>query len=178
MKILFVAFLISHLANAQQRWSEGVAVLSDSQVMVGKISFDHNVLLAKQEDQVTVLPSHKVNSFRFYDVESNINRHFVSLPSYRGIFPTSYFYEVVIWGNTSVIRKQHSIIDHQSKNKDADHFDYYVLFEREMIPFKRFRSKVYPKLISMSFSLENLVNQKKLNPNIPADVIRIVQLSN
>jgi len=179
MKILFAALLISHLANAQHKWNDGVAVLNDSQVIVGKISFNHTVLLAKQEDQVIVLPSHKIYSFRFYDAESNINRHYVSLPSYGSIFRTLYFYEVVVWGKTSVIRKQHNLINHQSKNGEADNFEYYVLLNEEMVPLKKFRSKVYPKLLSAyPFALEDLINQKKLNPNLPADAIRIIQFSN
>jgi len=179
MKILFAALLISHLVNAQYEWSDGVAVLNDSQVMVGKFSFAHDVLLTKEEDRINVLPPHKISSFRFYDAQSNINRHYISLPSWGSLFRTPYFYEVVVWGSTSVIRKKNNLINHQSKNTEAENFEYYVLLDHEIIPLRKFRTKVYPKLLSAcSFNLEDLIARKKWNPNLSSDAIRIIQFSN
>jgi hypothetical protein len=179
MKLIVAALLVVHLVNAQEKWSDGVAVLNNGEVITGKFAYNHDVLLSKAGDHVDVLPSLKVKSFRFYDIQTNVNRHFVSLASSKNLFSTPYFYEVVVWGNTSVVRKQRHIVDYQSKNKEADHFDYFVLINRELIPLRKFRTKVYPRLLFLaSFPLMEWVTQHKLNPNHQADAIRIIQQAN
>lgn len=178
MKTLFVVLMVAQLANAQTKWSDGVVVLKDSHILTGKFSISHDVLLNQDKDQVAVFPSHKVSSIRFYDASLNINRHFVSLSSQSNFFRTSYFYEVVVWGNTSVVRRKHQLVNYQSKNDEAENFDYFILLNKELVPMKKFRSKVYPKLLAGSSYLSDRVAAQNLNPNLAGDAIRIVQLSN
>ncbi len=179
MKLLFAAILITHLVNAQHNWTDGVVVLTDNRVITGAISVAQDVLLMKEgNERVNVFPAYKISSFRFHDSTANINRHYLSLSHKERIFQTRYFYEIVVWGNTSVIRKEHQTVYKQTANADAEHFDYFVLLDQEIIPLKKFKVKAYPRLQSIHPSLAETVMQQKLNPNCLADAIRIVQLSN
>jgi hypothetical protein len=177
MKILLVALLVSHLAQAQYHWNEGVAVLNDRQVLTGEFSYAHSVLLAREKQGVTVLPSHKVYSFRFYDAQADINRHYISLDEPHS--NTKCIFEVVVWGKTSIVRKEIPFINSIPSERKSSDFNYFAFIGNELIPLKKFRTKVYPKLLLVhSYPLQEFIRKQKLNPNHLADAIRIVQFSN
>ena len=151
--------------------------MADGEVRQGELAFQvSEIILFRAVGEVAVFPANKVQSFRYYDQEENINRKFVSRTSSINRFAS--FYEVVVWGDVSVMRKlSHQIISNR-KNSDKDDFDYFISFQNNLVPLKHFRNKIYPNLISSSNHMRVLINENHLNPNDKADAIQIIQLYN
>lgn len=165
------------IASDLTKWSEGIIVMADGEVRQGELAFQvSDIVLFKAAGEVTVFPAHKVRSFRYYDRQANVNRRFVS--RLRSTEKTASFYEVVVWGEVSVMRKlNYQTISNREKSDKYD-YDYFICFQSKLVPLRNFRNQVYPNLISNSSQVERLINAHHLNPNNQADAIQIVQLYN
>ena len=180
MRILFLlvgmgwgAFV---MASDGVKWSKGIIVMADGEVRQGDLAFQvSEIVLFRTADEVTVFTANKVRSFRYYDHQEKINRKFVSRASSLG--RTACFYEVVVLGEVSVMRKlSHHIISNR-KNSDKDDYNYFICFQDNLIPLHHFRNKVYPSLTS-SRQIGRLIKDRHLNPNHKGDAIQIIQLYN
>lgn len=166
----------SVIASDLVKWSKGIIVMADGEVRQGELAFQvSEIVLFRASGEVTVFTASKVRSFRYYDQLENINRKFVSRASSLG--RTACFYEVVVLGEVSVIRKlSHHMISNR-KNSDKDDYNYFICFQNNLIPLHHFRNKVYPSLTS-SRQIGRLIKDRHLNPNHKADAIQIIQLYN
>ena len=124
------------------------------------------------DEKVDVYPAHKIQAFYFHDAESNINRKFISLKE-SGLFNHHQLLEIVLRGDISIYRKQKLWTG--GAPSDSDGFSYYLYHQEQLIDLIKFRSDVYPQLIeSYGNRLSAFIDQHKLNPNLPADAIKIV----
>ncbi len=172
-----IGFCFTVDASESLEWNAGVLVTVDGEVQQGELAFQvSEIVLLKVADEVTVFPAHKVHSFRYYDLEENINRKFVSRAS--SLDNHFAFYEVVVSGKAGVIRKCKSIRVSNQKKSDKYGYDYFVFFENNLVSLNQFRNKVYPDLITSSNQMETLIKDHRLNPNRKADAIQIIQLYN
>ncbi|MEK6780610.1 MAG: hypothetical protein AABY93_02835 [Bacteroidota bacterium] len=181
MRILLLVVLISWGANVAAsdlvKWSQGIIVMVDGEVRQGELAFQvSEIVLFRDAGVVTVFPANKVRSFRNYDQEENINRKFVSRASQTGRIAS--FYEIVVWGEVSVMRKLKSQVISNQENSDKDGYDYFICFQNNLVNLRHFRSKVYPNLISSSSQMEVLISCHHFNPNNKADAIQIIQFYN
>ena len=62
-------------------WSKGSVVLANNEVVVGDVARQGIglLLLKDQKGTITVFPTHKVNSFRYYDADQDVNRVFIAI---------------------------------------------------------------------------------------------------
>ncbi len=173
--LVAICFSASVVASDVLKWNHGVIVMADGEVRQGELLFQvPELVLFRDNNEVSVMAAGKVQSFRYYDAEANINRKFISHSSGR----TAAFYEVVIWGEVSVIRKlKHQLISKRKKSDAAD-YDYFVSRQGSIIPLKRFGHNVYPDLVAKSQHLRKLVRERNLKTYDQADAIQIVQLYN
>ncbi len=177
--LLLTAFGFCFTVDASEslEWNAGVLVTVDGEVQQGELAFQvSEIVLFRAAGEVTVYPANKVRSFRYFDQEENINRKYVSRPSAYG--RNASFYEVIVVGEVSVMRLLKSKRITDRKKSDLDDYDYFVLFEGNLIILNQFRNKVYPELIARSGQIPFLIKEHHLNPNQKADAIRIVQLYN
>ncbi len=168
---------IAHTAEGLT-WNEGVIVLANGQVKQGEVAFQvSEILLFRSVGELTVYTAHKLHSFRYFDAKANINRKFISFSSDNKRFKI--FYEVVVVGKVSVLRKFKTNNINGQCNSDKDDFDYFVRFQNNAYNLNQFRNKVYPGLISTAGELILAqIKEKHLNPNFNADAIQIVELFN
>lgn len=182
MKIFLFLSLIScgFIANASEglTWNEGVIVLTDGRVKQGAVAFQvSEILLFTVNGELTVYTANKIQSFRYFDAKANINRKFVSLSS--GNERVKIFYELVVVGKVSVLRKFKTNNINGQHNSDKDDFNYFVRCKNDLYHLSQFRTKVYPSLISTAGELIlSQIKVKHLNPNLDADAIQIVELFN
>jgi hypothetical protein len=161
-----------------QSWFKGSVTLADKQVLTGDVSIDtrYDLILIKNKDLVDVYPAHRVYAARLYDSKKDINRRYVSIrdKSNPRVFE---LYEIVTSGEISVLRREVSrystTIDHEALG-----FEYYVLFENELINLNDFNPRVYSKLKDSDALLTTFVKQHRLNPNTGASAVRIIQFCN
>lgn len=161
-----------------QTWFQGSVTLADKQVLVGDISIDtqYDLILVRNQELVDVYPAHRVSSARIYDSDHDFNRRYVSLQDQ---FNPRIFelYEIVTSGEISVLRREVSrystTIEHEALG-----FEYFILFENELIDLKQFNPKVYPKLKESEVAVASFVKQHRLNPNNEASAVQIIQYYN
>lgn len=148
-------------------WYSGAVVTSDGSVLAGEIFYHpgHDLLIVKRKDNRQVLLANSVKSFRFYDPTDNINRKFLSIDNK--------LYEVVVAGEIPVLRKAKGILkDHPS---DSDGYHYYFFYNSSVEKLSKFRAVLYP---AIRFQLAEKEKEFNLDPNLPADAIRYIQLFN
>lgn len=182
MKIFVSIVLIglSLAVNAETpEWFEGSVVLKSNVVLQGTLSVHplYDMILFKSgNDPVAVYTADKIKSLYYYDKSTNINRKFVSIHERVNSFVTNHLYEIVVFGEVKVLRRIAS--GFADPRDDKNGYQYYVTLGEDVIPFLKFRSEVYPQLISDSQALSQYIHVQRLSPNHHADIIRIVDFYN
>jgi hypothetical protein len=173
----FFLFLIAASSGVQafdsSEFYNGSIVLSNEEVITGEVAIHvkHDVVLFRGEGLVTVYPAHKIQKVFFYDKQADINRKFISVVSPGHGYRQAKIYEIVLYGEVMVVRKERNFSDWDSP-KD---FNYFILADQKILPIKHFSKKVFPSLIAKDQSVvTSLRNDEKLNPNSLADIIQII----
>jgi hypothetical protein len=177
----FFLFLIAASSSVQAfdspEWYRGSIVLSNEEVITGEVAIHakQDVVLFRNEGMLTVYPAHKIQKVFFYDQRADINRKFVSLVSDGYGYHQFKIYEIVLYGEVTVLRKEKKFSDWDSP-KD---FNYFILQNQKIVPIKYFKRKIFPSLIAKDqFAVVSFVNDEKLNPNSLADIIQIIAYYN
>lgn len=181
MRALYIICVIVAIAAgeaAAQSYFRGSVTLNNKQVLTGEISIDtqYDLVLVRNDGLVDVYPAHRVYASRIYDADKNINRRYVSMK--HPINPRlSQLFEIVISGEVLVLRREvtrySTTVEHEALG-----YNYYLLFENELIELKSFNPKVYPKLKASEEALAAFIKNNQLNPNNEAAAVQIIQYYN
>jgi hypothetical protein len=182
--ILWFALLIISRSNAQSHevWYSGSITLADNHVLVGRLSNMRSgnfVVFQSQEGKKTIL-AHKINSYRYYDSISNINRQFVSVKD-TGPFQQWRLYEIVLQGKAKVLRQPKWMATSYSLYAlhEINDYNYFIWHDAELIPMKKFRVLLYPKLIQENrIELEQFIATSHLNINEMKSTLLILKVYN
>jgi hypothetical protein len=177
----FFLFLIAASSGVQAfdspEWYSGSIVLSNQEVITGEVAIHakQDVVLFRSQKTVTVYPAHKIQKVFFYDKKADINRRFISLVSNGYGYHQSKIYEIVLYGEVTVVRKERNFSNWDSP-KD---FNYFILADQKIVPIKYFKRKIFPSMIAKDQSaVASFMNDEKLNPNALADIIQIIAYYN
>ncbi|UII29578.1 hypothetical protein LVD17_14850 [Fulvivirga ulvae] len=185
--LILIGFI--NTAGPAEKWYEGSVVTSENEVITGEFSINHEYhsLILKNGEGISVLPSHKVNSFRFYDRDFNINRKYLALTSVNGKLPVRRFYEIVEEGAIHVLRLKKSTSSPYSFENDsytgnnrislsdeAYNYSYYLFFKMDLIPLERFGKQVRPLIEAEADHISLYIDKHKLNVNQPSAVIQLI----
>jgi hypothetical protein len=178
-RIFFCLLLVNSLYTEAQslKWFDGSVVLTSGDVINGKMVVEPSlgVLLVQQNSLRTVYPAHKIKSFYYYDDFSDINRRFISLLDKSRLYNHHQFFEIVVQGEVSVLRRQQTRSLHPS---DALDFTYYVSYRDDVMLLKKFGRKVYPQLRTSMERLEDFVASNHLRAYDSSNSIRIIEYYN
>jgi hypothetical protein len=157
-----------------EEWFQGSVVLKSKSVLRGEISVKHgyDVVFFRVADQVSVIPAFKIAYLNIYDEELEAHRRFVSLNIGLGAARSHQFFELLVEGEVSILRKQLTLW--YSLHLDLTDYEYYVLYDEEIEALHKFRKKVYPALLAKSDgALESYVKENKLSAKTLTDIIDI-----
>ncbi len=158
---------------------QGVIVDRDQQVIVSELAlesaFDAVIYKTSASSYTTsILPAHRVKSFRYYDAAKDINRQFVSIRK-RGLYQ---FYEVVIQGEVQVLRRLKKFALSWAADEGYD-YDFFVSYNGELFPLAKFKSTVFRDLQKKyRDELIAFVQQNKLELSEVASIFSIVKWCN
>jgi hypothetical protein len=172
-------FNLLSFTTYSQQWFEGSLVLSNSEVHIGRISFecDHDLVLFEKNDSRMIFPAHKIKSVYFYDSTTNINRRYVSLKVADGAGSRYYFYEIVLAGEIDVLRRKKSSAF--SKHIDPLDYNYFIYYNETLTPLQKFKRKIFPHLQSTSDRrLAEFITARRLNIHLPENAIQIIEYYN
>ncbi len=181
MKSLIFCLLILNFHYSQGQsltWYGGSVVLSSGKVITGEISVEplHDIILVQDGDKRIVYPAHKVKSVFYYDSTANINRRLISVKESNPVRVHYRFFEVVVNGEVSLLRRQTA---KGTRLSDADDFQYSVYYKNELVPLRKFSRTIYPQLRkAVHPRLENFIAVNKLGTNTDVNSIRIIEYYN
>lgn len=176
---IFALFLFcGQLYGREVSWYAGSIVLTDQHVLVGEISVQSaELIFFRDRGLVSVYPSHKILSVRYYDKDANINRKFRVIFNSKSVVPQYSLYESVVLGSFDVVRKQRGMTK-DLLGSEIDDFEYFIESDGSFIPLRHFKHTLYPHMMAASQSLRQFVKTEKLDATRPADAIRIVMFYN
>jgi hypothetical protein len=181
VKIILSSLLltVSWVISAQPKMFDGVVVSHRQEIILAKIAVEtaFEVVIFKSNSDTTVcsiLPAHRVNSFRYFDSANNINRQFISLrhqEAYR-------FFEIVIYGPVQIMRRLKKNVNPVEADEGHD-YDFFCWFGNELTQMKNFKSTVFPLLVQLyGKELEDFISQNKLRLHDQVSVFSIVKKCN
>lgn len=176
--IVFCLLTVNYSIAESIEWHSGVVVLRSNEVLNGELALhpQHDLVLFRQGDQVSVYPAHRILSVYYYDAKFNINRKFTSIQQEATSFASFRLFEIVLMGEISVVRR--AMPAALASLDDAKEYHYFVRSGNELVAARKFRSKVYHKLLESSAMLQQYIKEKKLDPASTADIIQIVDFYN
>ena len=164
-------------SNNLINWNKGSVVDSHGKVLVGEVALQSiDLILFREDNQVSVFTPFQVKSFYYYDEGEHINRKFTALKLAN--HKTPLFYELVVWGEVQVVRlaKNRNLLKHKLGN--AKDYNYLVRYNDSYTKLDNFKRDVYNELIEKSPRLHQIIHKQKLSPFYEPDIIEIVKLYN
>jgi hypothetical protein len=155
---------------------KGVIVDCDQTVIQSELAVEPalDVLLYKVDSTVSLMPAHKVKSFRYFDAEKNINRQFVSLRT-EGVY---HFYEIVIQGDVQVLRRLKKYASGWEADEGYD-YDFFIFFAGKILPLSKFKPISFSALVNVyGERLIDFVEQNRLDLSKVASVFLVVKKCN
>jgi hypothetical protein len=177
--VLITSFIFGSLQAQAEDWYQGALVLKSKETLKGEVAvrYDYDVVLFRSGNELTVYPAHKVHSFYIYDDVQERNRQYVSLHLTVGAAKMHQFYEVMLDGYVSVLRREHVVW--YSVHLETVDYDYYVKKDDVLTIMYKFKRKVLPELErSSTESLTTYIRKNKLSRTRLDDVIRIIDRFN
>jgi len=172
LTFLLACFFTGAVHAQQVAWVQGVVVLKDQTVIRGELSLQRGdvVLIKESDSRVQVYAAHQLQQIRYYDKVEQINRSMHSLAAKSQSFSQDRLFELVTHGSVRVWRLPSDY--RWSQCDDAFGYVYFVEWNDNLVPLKKFRTQIYPH---MRWSMEV---PEKLNPNNEADALQLIQYYN
>ncbi|HEY0655648.1 MAG TPA: hypothetical protein VGD65_21085 [Chryseosolibacter sp.] len=177
--VLLLIMTTFSFSSFGEEWFRGSVVLKSKSVLRGEISVKHgyDVVFFRVADQVSVIPAFKIAYLSLYDEESEIQRRFVSLAIGIGAARSHQFFELLVDGEVTILRRQLSLW--YSLHLDMTEYEYYVLFDEEIHGLHKFRKNVYPRLISKTEgALASYVRANNLSTKALDDILEMTTYYN
>lgn len=174
--VFFSALAFTSFAN---EWYKGSLTLRSESVLQGQISIQegYDVALLKVDDEITVIPAFKIAFMDLYDEKTESDRRFVTLYLGVGAARTFRFFEIMVDGEVSLLRKEVNVW--YSLHFDMTEYEYYVLYGDELIDASKFKRTVYPDLVKKSDgALKSYVRENKLIAYKLSDVVSMLEFYN
>ncbi len=148
--VMLAASIKLSAAAPDEKWYMGSVQLSSSKIVQGKVAIkpDHNVVLFRVGEETMVFPAHKVMAVRIYDEDELTVRNFVTLHLELGAQSVYKFYEVLVDGKVSILRRQQ--VGWQGIHIEIMDYDYFVWHEGKLMELFKFKKKVYPQMVEHS----------------------------
>jgi hypothetical protein len=174
-----VLLFLGSLTTWAEDWYQGSVLLKSKETLKGEIAVrhDYDVVLFRNGNELTVYPAYKVQSFYIYDDVTERNRQFVSLQLLFGAATRHQFFEVMLDGYVSVLRREHIVW--YSIHLETVDYDYYVKKDDVLTLMYKFKRKVLPDLQRSSREdLSAFIRKNRLSRSRPDHVIRIIDYFN
>jgi hypothetical protein len=176
--LLFVMTTFSFSSFAEE-WFQGSVVLKSKSVLRGEISLKHgyDVVFFRVADQVSVIPAFKIAYVNIFDEDLEAERRYVSLNIAVGASRAHQFFELLVDGEVSILRRQLTLW--YSVHLDLSEYEYYVLYDEEILGLYKFKKKIYPSLNTKSEgALDSYVKNNQLSPKSLDDILDMTEYYN
>ncbi len=189
--LLLVLFVSPVLVEAQRTdfetgWHPGVIAFKDNSTIRGEINYKqkHEKIQVIVKGKKSTFAAHQLKFFQYYDKNEGFNRAFVSLDNNEKIKrPHKAMFEIVLEGALPYYRKPYLIEKIVVKHNQAtsDHiisdfieYDYFLYTKDGLVKAVNFGDNILPYMKKHLKSISNFIVNNKLDVNLVADQIQIV----
>ena len=172
--VLLVLMTTLSFSSFGEEWFQGSVVLKSKSVLRGEISMKngYDVVFFRVSDQVSIIPAFKIAYLNLYDEKMEAQRRFVSLNIGVGAGRSHQFFELLVDGEVSILRKELTLW--YSIHLDMTDYEYYVLYDEEIHALHKFKKQIYPALLKKSDgALASYVKLNHLSPKSMQDIVDI-----
>lgn len=158
---------------------DGSLVMHNDEVLVGQMHVEeqYDLVLFQHQSTRMVYPAHLIKAFHFYDKKANVNRRYVSLSEPNRKRTEYHFYEVVVPGEITVLRRKKASAF--SNHTDALDYNYFTHYNNLLLPLSKFASTIFPHLVTGADEIvERYILENRLKPYRAAGAIRIIEFYN
>lgn len=177
--VLVIVMTVVSFSSFAEEWFQGSVVLKSKSVLRGEISVKHgyDVVFFRVSDQISVIPAFKIAYLNLFDEDLEAERRFVSLNIGVGAARTYQFFELLVDGEVTILRRQLTLW--YSVHLDLTDYEYYVLYDEEIQGLHKFRKKVYPILVDKSDgAIQSYVKNNQLSTKALDDIVDITSYYN
>lgn len=177
--VLLFMLTTCSFASFAEEWYQGSVVLKSKSVLRGEISVRHgyDVIFFRVSDQVSVIPAFKIAFINLFDESLQAQRRFVSLNIGLGASHSFKFFELLVDGEVSILRRELTVW--YSLHLDLTDYEYFVLYNDEILELHKFRKKIYPTLLENSEgALESYVKTNQLSAKTLEDILEMTEYYN
>lgn len=177
--VMLLMMTTCSVASFAEEWYQGSVVLKSKSVLRGEVSVRHgyDVVFFRVSDQISVIPAFKIAYINLFDEALQAERRFVSLNIGVGASHAFKFFELLVDGEVTILRRELTVW--YSLHLDLTDFEYFVLYDEEIMELHKFRKKIYPTLVENSEGvLESYVKSNQLNPKALEDILDMTQYYN
>lgn len=167
-------------------WHPGVLAFNDNSTLRGEINYQqkHEKVVLLNKGQKKSYSASQIKFFQFYDKKEGYNRAFFSLTSNIGTKkPSTGMYEIVLEGAMPYYRKPYLteklVIKHNKTTSDhimADfvEYDYFIKTKNGLVKAVNFGDDILPHMSKHMNTISDFIVTNKLDINLIADQIQIV----
>ena len=194
MRIVFIVALSSLLcvnsSSAAEKWSDGVIVLKDNQVLVGEVLYnpEYEAIQIKSDDKIQTFSAFLVRSFNFYDNSNKILRRFISqkYTQHPG-YSLDQFFEIIISDEISLWRKKSNYVNSSVRSNDKydqkpeqiRDYDFYFSYKGKIVKSEKFKKELRPLInVTLKNEIDGFIKENGLSQFRTYDQIVIVRFFN
>ncbi len=196
---ILLYFLLSYtvtfatdISSTSTGWQEGVIVLHDKTVLQGTINYDYryDVVMYRKAGKIITFTPLQVASFCYFDPKTNIFHRYMTLARQKTAYTERQtIFEIVLKGTVQYLRRHNQyppvISNDQSHASDQPFYqeqivcyDYYILYQDQLIKSRRFQQEVLPQLAAVDHSLMAYIKDQRLQTGNVGDQIRLIRYFN
>ncbi len=159
----FIIILIYSSVSIASDWKPGIIYLKNSESVKGEIRIDQELSLVqcRYDNRIRTFSPMQVKLFQFYDQERSENRVYTVVNEHkRSYYPQAQFYELVVTGEITILRKEihrtievpleydarkgrEEFIQRPAKQETID-FEYFLLSDGMLSRLESFEDQVLP----------------------------------
>lgn len=148
--------------------------------------------MCREQGKTQTFTAWQVSSFSYYNAPENMQHQFVTLYyTPKPFFEQKAFFEVVLDGNISYLRKHNRFPTYDATEKQLSHvktnrgkhphvvcYDYFVYYDNNLVKASQFNKKVLPLMLEREQSPRYFIKKEKLQTHNKGDQITLIQYFN
>jgi hypothetical protein len=179
--------LFSFTCKAVEEWNKGVIYLNTNETIYGEINYnqDFEIVQCKTEKGIKAFSTYNAHSFRYYDKKFSVYRVFKVFEEKKGYYKKRIFYEVVLEGYLSMLRRKKYIVPTNSyliideTPLEEREYDYYLYAQGKVRELRKFKKLVLNDIMKdKKTEVLSYIEAQKLEVYFLKDQILIIDFYN
>jgi hypothetical protein len=182
---LFISPLIVSAIDNEE-WNKGTITLKTNVSISGEINYnqDYDIVQCKTAHGIKAFSTFNVTAFEYFDKKFEVYRFFKVFEENKGTYKKKAFYEIVLEGEISMLRKKRLFIQNynvmiQEDLSEEKEFDYYISKDGKIHNLRKFKKTVVNAIMKdKNAEVTSFIEREKLTTYSIRDQLFIIDYYN